>query len=490
MTGTPGASGAARLLQRLRRAFGPGRSLASRLLLGFFLAFLIPGTIFVFLLERRLSELRDNSVQQLAALRAAQASKQLQEDASFRAEWMDRRAGVVEEAAWSLARAAALALEGSLAAESAPLPPADVHGHVWTPFPEHESMAYLRANRAEDPLARRHFAASRSLASLMLDVRERRRSIVGVSLWTASGVLRVSPWVNLHDAIRASGGAERLPFEEKTRFPARRPPSGDQAVWMSGWMRGPGFGGDPKYTSLLVPVRDASGGLLAGLSLEVDVRGFVADSLERGERAGDVWFAVDPAGHVVSMASRTAELLRWRNPGRTLRESADPEQNRLARRIFAAPATIGNYRFGGRVARLASARVRSTGWAFVEGLSGDALARTEAGAVDEIKPKSFSDLKRYLVFVFGYLAAAVLAIIVFKGGLGNQLFQLCFYLYLKRRYKGRIYGYYKKCTGHNGLEVYRIFDKDIPETSILSDFIYQLMKNPVFFPFQQMIILI
>jgi hypothetical protein len=73
-------------------------------------------------------------------------------------------------------------------------------------------------------------------------------------------------------------------------------------------------------------------------------------------------------------------------------------------------------------------------------------------------------------------------IIVFKGGLGNQLFQLCFYLYLKRRYKGRIYGYYKKCTGHNGLEVYRIFDKDIPESSILSDFIYQLMEKSGIFP--------
>jgi hypothetical protein len=42
---------------RLRDALSPRRSLAARLLFGFFLAFFIPGSLIVFVLVRRLSEL-------------------------------------------------------------------------------------------------------------------------------------------------------------------------------------------------------------------------------------------------------------------------------------------------------------------------------------------------------------------------------------------------------------------------------------------------
>ncbi|MGH9317835.1 MAG: ATP-binding protein [Thermoanaerobaculia bacterium] len=51
----------------LRRTLDPRRSVAARLLFGFFLAFLIPATVFVFLLERRLTDLQGNSVERLTA---------------------------------------------------------------------------------------------------------------------------------------------------------------------------------------------------------------------------------------------------------------------------------------------------------------------------------------------------------------------------------------------------------------------------------------
>src|SRR5262249_58276880 len=144
--------------------------------------------------------------------------------------------------------------------------------------------------------ARRVFLASRALAPLMTDLRERRRSVAMIGLWTAAGMLRLSPWRDLHEAIRESGGAlERFPFNESARFPARRPPSGDSAVWVSASVEGPRIG-DSKYATLFLPVRDGSGELIGGLSFAVGLKGFVADALERGRRAGDVWLAVGPTG--------------------------------------------------------------------------------------------------------------------------------------------------------------------------------------------------
>src|SRR5262249_47679294 len=121
----------------------------------------------------------------------------------------------------------------------------------------------------------------------------------------------------------------------------------------------------------------------------------------------------DPTGHVISMTSRTAQMLRWPASGaRLLGDSPDAEQRRLSRTILASSQSNGIYRIGGRAARFASVRVRSTGWVFVEGLSPEAIARIEAGAAEEIRPRSFSELKGYLIFVFGYLTLAVLAVVV------------------------------------------------------------------------------
>jgi signal transduction histidine kinase len=108
-----------------------------------------------------------------------------------------------------------------------------------------------------------------------------------------------------------------------------------------------------------------------------------------------------------------AQLLRWRGVGAEgLADSTDPERRRLAERIFSAPATIGDYTLGGRTCRLASARVRSPGWIFLEGLSPAALARLSSEAEQDIPPRLFSDLERYLLLVFLYLLLAVLAVIV------------------------------------------------------------------------------
>ena len=406
------------LIARLRRVLDPRRGVGARLLFGFFLAFLIPGSVFVFLLEKRLSDLQRDSVQQLAAVRLAQATTQIQQDASFRAEWMDRRAAVAEEAAWSLANALRSVLTGpatdserSRASETAHR--RDEHGHIWNPVPEEDSVAFIPAARAESPEARRDYGRTRSIAPLLKQLRE-RRSFRNVSVWTATGVMRFSPWIDVHTAIRQSGGElERFVFNRTARFPSLRAASADGAVWTATFTATPRLTGDNRLVTLFVPVRSDAGQLIAAVSIDLDPRLYVAEALGPALPAGDIWFAVDAAGHLVSTTGSVAAMLHWRGTGtEPLGDSSDPGRRRLARAVLSSPQSLGDYRLGDAVCRLASARVRTTGWAFVEGLSGQALARIASGAREEIKPKSYSDLKRYLVFVFGYLGAAVLAAVV------------------------------------------------------------------------------
>src|SRR5260370_41047360 len=54
---------------RLWRTVDPRRSIRSRLLFGFFLAFLIPGAVFVLVLSRKLTALQEQSLDRLASLR-------------------------------------------------------------------------------------------------------------------------------------------------------------------------------------------------------------------------------------------------------------------------------------------------------------------------------------------------------------------------------------------------------------------------------------
>lgn len=61
-------------------------------------------------------------------------------------------------------------------------------------------------------------------------------------------------------------------------------------------------------------------------------------------------------------------------------------------------------------------------------------------------------------------------IIVFQGGLGNQIFEYAYYSYLKNKYKNeRFFAYYPKAAlkRHNGFELSRRFEVEMPPTSFL-----------------------
>lgn len=60
-------------------------------------------------------------------------------------------------------------------------------------------------------------------------------------------------------------------------------------------------------------------------------------------------------------------------------------------------------------------------------------------------------------------------ILVFTGGLGNQIFGYAFYTYLKKKYPSeRIYGIYsaKKMGEHHGLEIDRYFNVNLPKSPL------------------------
>ena len=72
-------------------------------------------------------------------------------------------------------------------------------------------------------------------------------------------------------------------------------------------------------------------------------------------------------------------------------------------------------------------------------------------------------------------------IVNFSPGLGNQLFEYVFVEYLKKKYpQGHVYGYYHPRfldIKHNGLEVNKVFDVELPPASIWSDFIAFLCRS-------------
>jgi signal transduction histidine kinase len=400
-------------LEGFWRRLDPRKSVAARLLFGFFLAFLLPGSVFVFLMEKRLTALAGASSDQVAAVRVSEVQMRMAQDVAFRAEWIERRARLAEEGAWSLAAAASQALADGMAANAGPSRlAADAHGHLWTEIPEEESVALVSERSTDAAAARRDAAMTRVLAPMMADLRRRRPTVHGVSLWTASGAMRYSPWLDIHRANRDSGGElERFVFNRVARFPEARPASGDTAVW-TGIYAGPSMGGDPRTATVFVPVRDAAGKLIAAIALDVDPRRYVTESFETWDPPGDFWFATDGAGHALSMTPSAAAVLGWSGVGGSvIAEAPSPELKRLAARVLREPRSAAEYLVDGKSLQISSARVGATGWVLFEGLSREAIDTIRAEAVRAFPPASYSSLKRDVLLLFFLLSLAVLVAI-------------------------------------------------------------------------------
>ena len=395
----------------LRRRLDPRASIAARLIFGFFLAFFLPGALFVFLIDKRLTELQTASSRQVAAVRAAEFEMRMAQDTGYRAEWIDRRALATEEDAWALAAAAALALASKAPAEAPRTPAPDRDGHVWTEIPEEESVAFV-SGASPDPAAGRSDAARlRAIAPLMAELRARRAAIRSVGIWTATGAVRLSPWVEYHRANRTSGGAlERFVFNRVARFPEAKPADGDAAVW-TGLYAGPVLDAEEaRLATCLVPVRSAAGRLLAGVALDVDPRRYVTEAFAGSDPVGDFWFATDGEGHAIAMTPRAGALLGWSGVGGApLGEAPSAALKELAAKAIRQPRTEGEYTVDGKPLRIASARMGATRWVLFEGLSEEAVATIRSEADRAFLPASFSDLKREMLIFFGILALAVLA---------------------------------------------------------------------------------
>ena len=71
-------------------------------------------------------------------------------------------------------------------------------------------------------------------------------------------------------------------------------------------------------------------------------------------------------------------------------------------------------------------------------------------------------------------------IITFWGGLGNQIFEYAYYKWLQAKFPNeKIYGYYPKIglKAHNGLEINKRFNVELPEASIVTNFIGYILFN-------------
>ena len=70
-------------------------------------------------------------------------------------------------------------------------------------------------------------------------------------------------------------------------------------------------------------------------------------------------------------------------------------------------------------------------------------------------------------------------IVLFTAGLGNQIFQYFFSLYLKDKYPSeKIYGCYDKAilNNHNGLEIHEVFDIQLPPSSFFTHALVRVIR--------------
>ncbi|HSD71181.1 MAG TPA: PDC sensor domain-containing protein, partial [Thermoanaerobaculia bacterium] len=320
----------------------PRTSVASRLLLGLFLAFCIPGGAFVFLLERRLSEIERVSVRRLAGVRVADATQRIEQDARFRAEWIDRGARLLEEAALSLAATVKIELTAN------ELPPrisltSELIGLVWTPSDETGTVGWLAPGRSSDSVARADLARTGTVAPLMRSLLVRRPGVRSVRVTTVSGAARQAPWTDLRGA-----GIQGLVSESSpTGLRSRNAPG----TW-SDLHTSPGG----QVVTLSVPVRDDAGRALGEVLLDVDALRLVAESSPVGELPGDLWFVADSSGHALSVTSpgtAAAGLVAGEN---SLATARDPAIRKLWRSVQAA-ISGSQPTFAGEQGRLTAARV-------------------------------------------------------------------------------------------------------------------------------------
>jgi len=400
--------------ERFWRRLDPRRSVTARLLLGFSLAFLLPGGLFLLLIQRRLAAVESSSAEQVAAVRVAESGMRLAQDATFRAEWIDGRARTAEEAARALASAARVAL-ASPAVAAAPALATDGRGEFWTPSPDGESVVLVPSEgpaRLPGAEAVRDAARTAPLAAVMADLLHRRTSIRSVRIWSASGMVRHSPWFDTAAARRESSAkVERFRLDRAVVFPEAPPATGDDAAVWTGTFVSPPETASARLVHLLVPVRDASGRLVGGVGLEVDARRYVTEAIESWAPAGDFWFALDGEGHALLMTPRAAASLGWNGiGGARLADAGSPELKRLAQRALHVPQFTDQYLLDGRRARIATARVGSTQWVFGEGLSEQALETIRGEAARVLPVATYAGLRRDVILLFVVLLPAVLVV--------------------------------------------------------------------------------
>ncbi|HEY3170567.1 MAG TPA: hypothetical protein VGK08_06155, partial [Thermoanaerobaculia bacterium] len=290
----------------LLRRLDPRSSVASRLLLGYFLAFCIPGAAFVFLLEKRLSQLEHASARELATIRISDAVVRLTQDARFRAEWIDRRVRLVEEAGSVLADALELALAGPAAVEDRTPVAADSRDRTWVVGRASGSTELLLAERAENVEARGDLTRTRSVSPVAARLLERRPMVRNVTLRTVSGAVRRIGRSNLEPSA-----LENLPLSSSAPNGA----SWAQLRWIAG----------TPVIMLSVPVRADDGTLLGRADAEVDARRLVHEPFERTGVPGDLWFATDSVGRAILMSPRAQTLLGCAvGPNETFGTSSNP----------------------------------------------------------------------------------------------------------------------------------------------------------------------
>ena len=182
---------------------------------------------------------------------------------------------MTEEAAWALVASARLALEDRTGRAPARRPPADAHGHVWNESPTSASLGYITKEGSMDPSAWRDLDATRGLDPLMAALRDRLPAVRSVSIWTSTGTVRLSPWIDLHDGIQRTRGAlESFQFNGVARFPERQPPGDERAVWLPA-LTGPSTAPEARLVALFVPIRRSDGRLAGAVAVDVDPRRYV-----------------------------------------------------------------------------------------------------------------------------------------------------------------------------------------------------------------------